>query len=145
MPFPYVTPEQFERELDGKPSNYGIEPSEWTQFLTDKLEQESERVEKWTGQKWRSAPQSDVPRLIQAAVIRLTRSILNQIEEDGLTSESVGDHSEKYRPLSEIRNEVQQSLAEAGYEKPAESDGVIRNTNRTITITPDPQQTNAQN
>lgn len=140
MPFPYVSQSVFERELSFTYEKTELTQGEWDSLLTDKLKQESERVESYTSQKWRN--KSEVPRVVKAAVIRLTRSIINQIEEGGLSSESVGDHDESYRPLGAIRAEVRAELADAGYEAPGNSDGptLTRNSNRTITITPDPTE-----
>ena len=112
MPFPYVTPDAFERELAYSAGDFNLSASEWSALLSDKLEQESERVEGYLGtDEYRDA--TETPPLIEGATIRLTRSVINQIEEDGLSSESVGDHSESYRPPSEIRAEVRDELAEA--------------------------------
>ena len=130
MPFPYVSSEKFEIELVYSAEDFGLSDGEWSSLLGDKLEQESERVEEYTGEKWRT--DDSVPWLVRAAVIRLTRSVINQIEEDGLDSEKVGDHSEKYRPPSEIRAEVREELAEGGYK--AEAGDLIRNSNRTVTL-----------
>lgn len=137
MPFPYITAEKFERELPYSHENTDLSETEWDQLIEDKLKQESERVEGYSGQKWREAPEGDVPRLIEGAVIRLTRSVINQIEEDGLSSEKIDDHTEQYRPPSAIRAEVRAELADAGYE-PTTDSGLTRNTDRTITITGDP-------
>lgn len=133
MPFPYVTPSELEREITYTANSTELSEVEWNELLTDKLKQESERVDGYTETTFRN--ESKVPLVIKAAVIRLTRSVLAQIEEDGLTSESVTDRSENYRPPSEIRSEVRLELADAGY---SDGDGSIpRNSNRTITITGD--------
>lgn len=134
MPFPYVSPDELERELALSQDDTGLTETEWSELLTDKLEQESERVEAYAGEQWRDAAEADVPRVIEGATIRLTRSVLHQIEEDGLSSENVGDHSESYRAPAAIRAEVRAELADAGYG--GETSGLTRNTDRTITVTP---------
>lgn len=131
MPFPYATPSELEREITYSANSVELSENEWHELLTDKLKQESERVDGYTGTDFRT--ETEAPWIIKAAVIRLTRSVLAQIEEDGLTAESVSDRSENYRPPSEIRSEVRLELADAGY-----SDGetsISRNSNRTITMT----------
>lgn len=110
MAFPYVTYDELDRELAYSAADFNLSESEWQSLLADKLEQESERVERYLGtDEYREY--DDPPMLIEAAVIRLTRSIIHQIEEDGLSSESIGDHSESYRPLGDIRAEVRDELA----------------------------------
>lgn len=47
----------------------------------------------------------ECPEPVREAVIRLARSSLSQIDEDGLSSESVGDHSESYRPPASVKRE----------------------------------------
>lgn len=114
MPFPYVTADELQRELPYSHETSGLTESEWMALLTDKLKQESERVDQWTNESYRG-DSATVPFIVRAAVIRLTRSVITQIESDGLSSEKVDDHSESYRPPSEIREEVRKELGEAGY------------------------------
>lgn len=133
MPFPYATPSELEREITYSANSVELSENEWHELLTDKLKQESERVDGYTGTDFRT--EAEAPWIIKAAVIRLTRSVLSQIEEDGLTSESVSDRSENYRPPGEIRSEVRQELADAGYSDGGGNSSIPRNSNRTITMT----------
>ena len=114
MPFPYVSADEFARELPYSHEDSGMTESEWSTLLTDKLEQESARVEAWVDESFRDE-NATVPFAVRGAVIRLTRSVIGQIEEDGLSSEKVGDHSESYRPPGELREEIRTELGEVGY------------------------------
>lgn len=114
MPFPYVTETEMSRELPYSHKNTGLTESEWMDLVADKLKQESARVESWIDESYRGEYDT-VPFVVRAAVIRLTRSVITQIESDGLSSESVDDHSESYRPPAEVREEVRNELGEAGY------------------------------
>ena len=53
-----------------------------------------------------------VPSGVKAGVIRLARNALEQIETDGLESESVGDESYSYRPPADLREEVRSEVVE---------------------------------
>lgn len=113
MPFPYVTPDALARELPFGPGDFpALGENEWPDLLDDKLEQESERIESWTGESWRP-DDADVPFVIQAATIRLTRNALDQIETDGYESDEDGW---SYRSPEQVREEVRVELGEAGYD-----------------------------
>lgn len=114
MPFPYVDADTIDREVSQTPVELGFAEEDWQTLLTDKAEQETARVEGWTDVNYR-AEDADVPFVIRAAVIRLVRSIVHQIHEDGLQQESAEDRSEIYRPPRAIRSEVRDELAEVGY------------------------------
>jgi len=53
-----------------------------------------------------------VPEAVTGAVIRLVRNALDQIQSDGLTSESVGSASYQYRTPSEVRAEAMDEVPE---------------------------------
>lgn len=114
MPFPYVEASKIERELPYGHQGSGMGETEWTEFIQDKAKQESARVEEWVNDSYRGDNDS-VPFVVQAAVIRLVRSVVTQVDSDGLNSEDVGDHSEDYRPPADVRDEVRNELGEAGY------------------------------
>lgn len=115
MPFPYVTASTLDTEISYTRQGFGLTQNEWTDLLERKCKQETERVESWIDQSWRP-DDADVPFVIRAAVIRLARSTIHQIEEDGLEQESAEDRSEIYRPPQAIREEVRTELGEAGYD-----------------------------
>lgn len=67
---------------------------------------------------------AEAPPAIQAAVIRLVRSSLDQIKTDGLGNESLPDGaSYGYRPPADIRREVRSEVSE--YSAPSYSGGTI--------------------
>jgi hypothetical protein len=118
MPFPYVDPDDFERELQYTQADFpGVQDqSDWNGLLTEALKAESERVEGYTtNHSWR--PDSDtVPFVVRMAVIRLARQRIAGIKEDGISKEDlVSGAGYDYRPPQELRDEVQSALAEAGY------------------------------
>lgn len=116
MPFPYATPEQFERECPYGPEDFGLSESEWQDLVYEKLEQETERVETWIDDDYRERDAAEVPLLVRGAVIRLTREVIAQIEEDGLSSESLASGAQySYRPPEEIRADTRDQLVKAGY------------------------------
>ena len=116
MAFPYATLAEFNRECPYGPEDFGLSDEEWYALVTEKLEQESERVEAWITDEYRDREVGDVPRLIRAAVIRLTRTVIAQIGEDGLSSEALASGAQySYRPPKEIRDDVREELVDAGY------------------------------
>lgn len=126
MVFPYVPQDRLELELDVEPEGLGLSDSEWQTLLSETLKTESERVEGegYTGETWRPDyySQSDVPRVVQAAVITLSQSAIRQRESAGLESESTGDGaSYNYRPSAQIREEVRAELAQHDF--PPDEDG----------------------
>jgi hypothetical protein len=117
MVFPYVTADDFERELTLTANRLGVSDSEWYSLVDDVLESESERVETadYAGETWRDVESTDdIPGIVREAVVRLSRARLYAIESDGLASEGTGDSaSYDYRSLAEIRSEVMADLQAA--------------------------------
>lgn len=113
--FPYVTPETFELRISRTQLELGLSDTEWTTVLKTILKTESERVEgpEYADDSWREA--NEVPFVVRDAVVTLAQDSVNQIEEQGLESESVGDRSESYIPTATVRATVKQGLADAGY------------------------------
>lgn len=119
MPFPYVSPDEFERELQYTQADFpGVsDGSDWVQLLDAALKTASERIDGWTVSSvdWRSETDT-VPFVVQMAVIRLARHRIAQIREDGISSEDlVSGAGFDYRPPSELYTEIQQALTDAGY------------------------------
>lgn len=114
MVFPYVTPDDFERELTLTADRLEVSDSAWQSLIEDVLDSESERAEgeNYADETWRDVDSTDdVPSIVREAVVRLARARLYAIESDGLQSEGTGDSaSYDYRSLAEIRSEVMASL-----------------------------------
>lgn len=114
MVFPYVTPDEFERELSLTANRLQVSDSQWTSLVDDVLADASERVETddYAGETWRDLESTDdVPGIVSEAVVRLARARLYAIESDGLQSENTGDSaSYDYRSLAKIRSEVMVDL-----------------------------------
>ena len=84
--------------------------TEWDNFLLDKLDDESSRVESWFPA---SDFGEDTPTTIKEGVIRLVRLRLDLINSDGLDSESLVDGaSYSYTEPKEIRKEIKSEIAE---------------------------------
>lgn len=123
MPFPYVTQSEFEPRIDYSWRDFDniAGEKEYGEVLTTILETESERVEGpgYTGQRWRDG--GSVPHVVKDAVIALAQTSLSQIKERGLARESLGSGASgsggtyDYRPPKEIRDEVKETLEEAGF------------------------------
>lgn len=120
-PFRYLTPDELERRLNASPSQQqamlGINGSEWDTLLDDIIAEESAFVHRQlvsqgvVPEDYNSREQflGRYPQVRQA-MVRLCRASFNRIEEDGLQSESVGDHSENFRAPGELRAEVSEFL-----------------------------------
>lgn len=84
--------------------------TEWDNFLLDKLDDESSRVESWFPEQDFG---EDTPTTINEGVIRLVRLRLDLINSDGLDSESLVDGaSYSYSEPREIRKEIKSEIAE---------------------------------
>lgn len=84
--------------------------TEWDNFLLDKLDDESSRVESWFPEEDFG---EDTPTTIKEGVIRLVRLRLDLINSDGLDSESLVDGaSYSYSETREIRKEIKSEIAE---------------------------------
>lgn len=120
-PYPLLDQSELERRLgdvDGYKQKFGVTDTEWDELLTDiideesdfvvgELEEESIRPADFDGKESLVGEYS----VIRRVMVRLCRASLNGIDSDGLSSASVGDHSESYRPPSELRAEVADEIA----------------------------------
>jgi hypothetical protein len=122
MPFPYVGAETFRRESEYTPSDFpGIaSESDWQALIDEALRTASERVADYanlvtTDAEW-DPDDKTVPFVAREATIRLARARIARIKEDGLESEGLASGvNYSYRPPATLREEVQESLDEAGY------------------------------
>lgn len=124
VPYPLIEQSALERRLDDAAEwqdHLGLSDSEWDQTLTDIIEEESAFVAgELADENIAVIEYGDASELtaaypvVRRAMVRLCRAALNNIPSDGLTSETVGDHSEDYRPPSDLRAEVANELAGIG-------------------------------
>lgn len=119
--YPLLTQDALERRLNGVAgwqSHLALTDTEWDQLIADIIEEESSFVAgqlddegvhlaEYGGTDELHAEYPDARR----AMVRLCRASLNNIDSDGLESETVGDHSESYRPPIELREEVADELS----------------------------------
>lgn len=120
-PFPYLDQDRLERRLDSPDSlraMMGLTESEWGSLLEDIIGEESAFVHRQIVAQGVEPESYDALEQflgaypeVRQAMVRLCRASLNRIDEDGLQSESVGDHSETFRAPGELRSEVADYLA----------------------------------
>lgn len=119
-PYPLIEQSALERRLGNtaeRQAQLSLSGSEWGQLLSDIITEEGAFVaEQLSEENVALANYGDATALAEEwpqarrAMVRLCRASLNNIDSDGLNSESVGDHSEDYRPPAEIRMEVADEL-----------------------------------
>ncbi|AUV81259.1 hypothetical protein C2R22_05940 [Salinigranum rubrum] len=118
MPFPFVERDALERELQYSATDFPgtTSESEWNGLLEHALKAASERVEGYVDdQDWRDED-ATVPYVVRGVVIRLARQRIAGIREDGISSEDlVSGAGYDYRPPQAVRDEVKDTLEEAGY------------------------------
>lgn len=111
----YASTHEVERELPGGPGAFGINESDWDAALADYIADASETVDDLAGQTFDDA---DPPGVVTESVIRLVRSRLARIREDGLSSEQTAAGSQfSYTDPGRTRRDVKQQLREAGHVK----------------------------
>lgn len=134
--YQFLEQETLERRLDDaerRRMQLGLSESEWDQLIADIIEEETgfvTRVLENQGVDFGHYPtQSDLLTVypeVRRAMVRLCRSSIHETDEDGLQSESVGDHSENYRSSGDIREEVRAELQQIEVEDEGDHQPSIR-------------------
>lgn len=118
---PYCSRARLERNLPFDASAFDLTETEWGDLLDERLAVESERVEGYLGFDYRdeTIAETDVPETVKNAVMRLARDGIQQINQEGRSSESSGDGaSASFRPSEEIQMEVRRELQRQELEDP---------------------------
>lgn len=121
VPYPLVTQDQLERRLENVDEyrlTLGLAGAQYDALLADVIEEESAFVARelrnqgvdFSAFTDRGALLEEFP-VVRRAMVRLCRSSLAEIQEDGLEKEKVGDHSESYAAPGAVRADVQSELA----------------------------------
>lgn len=120
-PYPLVDQAELERRLGGVAGykqKFGLSDGEWSSLITDIIQEESDFVAGELAEEGIHPADFDGKESlvdeyseIRRVMVRLCRASVNGIDSDGLSSASVGDHSESYRPPSELRAEVADEIA----------------------------------
>lgn len=115
-PYPYITQEELELRLDGVDfvkSDIGLDGSDWSSLIDDIIAEHSAWVHRVIVENGvKPSDYNGTKELLQTwpevrtAMVRLCRSSLHLIEQQGLESESASDRSESYRPPEKIRENV---------------------------------------
>lgn len=130
-PYPLLTPATLERRVenvDERKLSLGLTDTDWTALLDEVIEEESAFVARLLREQgvdfadfvMREDLIAEYP-VVRRAMIRLCRSSLHEIAEDGLEKESVGDHSETYAAPGTVRDSVREELS--GIDVPTDTDG----------------------
>lgn len=117
MPFPYVSVSEFRDEYGPTHDDFAFaDQSAYESYLTRILEAESERVEAsaYTGNEWRQS--ATVPGPVVDAVTRLARTRIDARLSETLSSETTAaGRQESYRVPRDVREDIQDDLADAGF------------------------------
>lgn len=133
-PYPFLSEDTLKLRLENVDEyrlELGLTATEVSQLFTDIIEEETAFVARiLDGQ---GVVLSDYPTrddllaeypVVRRAMVRLCRSSLAEIQEQGLEKEKIGDHSESYTAPGTIRALVEEELAKIDVPMDENQDGI---------------------